>query len=886
MMRKLLLRFRYWFRHRRSSQDLAEEIEFHRFLKQRDLEHSGLSTDDAEAASRRAMGNTLHALESSRRVWIWLWLEQAGQDLQYAVRSLLRAPNFALTAGLTIALGVGANAAVFSLIDAVLLKLLPVENPKELVFVEPAGNPRPSPTPPYPCLARLSSEAGSFSGLAVFATDEMRIEIDGNPEPAMGQVASGNYFAILGVKPALGRLMDTNDESLSPPIAVISDRYWRRRFGGMPSVIGKTISIRNQTFTIAGVTPPEFWGLEPGRPVDVTIPIISRSLTASGAWWFDAIARLKPDVSGSQAQVQSSGAFQSCMLGIRDAGTVREPFQGLELKPAAHGMDVLRRRFSKPLYVLMGLVGLVLLMAITNIANLLLARGIGRRREFAIRLATGAGRARLVRQLLTENLLLFAFGSVTGVLLAGWGVGAIEALFAEGRRPITVEATFNWHVLAFSIMVTLAAGLVSGLLPAWQAFRTDPEQAIKEGQARTSESRDSTTLTRTVVAFQVALSLVLLVGTVTFVRTLTNLYNVDPGFQNKHVLTMSIELPEGYVQAGKSVESWSQVLESVRKIPGVGIAGLSTFTPLSGRDPGATPMRFSGEPADVSDGSVRVNQVSEGYFETLGTQLLRGRLLTDRDAAGSPRVALINESAARKYFGERDPIGRFLEFDKTGIAGTAYQIVGVVNDTKHRNLREPFPAFVFVPTRQPLNAERRVTLVVTSTVPSGYMDLVEPIRRRLASVDPGLLISEVITIQDQLDSTLLTERLLSRLSSAFGVLALTLAAIGLYGVLSYRIGRQRRSIGIQMALGASPSSVAFSVLRQSGLIVTVGLVIGLPFAVLAVRTADSLLWGLNSSDPMIYLVALALLSLVGFVSAYVPARRASAIEPAEALRQD
>jgi len=888
-MRKLLRRLYYWIRQHQSSQDLAEEMEFHRILKQRDLEQSGLSPDDAAFTSRRAMGNTLLAMENARLVWISLWFEQAIQDLSYAARSLSRTPGFALAVGLTIALGVGANTAVFSLVDAVLIQLLPVEDPRELVFLEPTANSGPTSAPPYPCLAQIPSETGSFAGLAAFATDELRIEIDSKPEQVMGQIASGNYFELLGVKPASGRLMNAEDENLNPPIAVISDRYWQRRFGRDPAAIGKTISFGDRSFAIAGVTPPEFGGLEPGRPVDVTIPItISRNqLTSSKAWWFDAIARLRTDVSENQAQAEANAVFQSCMSGFRGtAGPKSDISHQLELRPAAHGMDALRRRFSNPLYVLMGIVGLVLLMATANIANLLLARGIARRREFAIRMATGAGRVRLVRQLLTETLLLFAFGAVPGVLFAGWGVGVIEALFAQGRRPITLDANFNWRILAFSIAVTLVAGLVSGLFPAWRAFRTDPEQALKEGHARTSESRGSATLMRTLVTFQVALSFVLLVGAVTFVRTLANLYNVDPGFQNEEVLTMSIELPQGYVETGKSLESWGRVLEAVRGIPEVRVAGLSTFTPLSGRDPGGTPVRVRGyEPAGGGDFSVRVNQVSEGYFETLGTQLIRGRLLTDHDSAGSLKVALINESAA-KYFVKRDPIGQFLEFDKRGTEDSVYQVVGVVANTKHRNLREPSPPFVFVPTRQPINAERRVTLVVASTMPKGHITLVEPIRRRLASADSRLFISDVIDIRDQLDSTLLAERLLSGLSSAFGVLALFLAAIGLYGVLSYRIRQQRRSIGIRMALGASPSSVAFSVLRQGGSVIGVGLLCGLPFAFLAARTADSMLWGVKSNDPMIYVLGMALLCLIGFASAYLQARRASGIEPGETLRHN
>jgi len=873
---------------RRADSDFQAEIEAHIHLEADRLIAEGMSPADAQAAARRALGNVAIVRERFYESRRWLWLEQLSQDLRYGMRSLLKAPAFTAAAALTIALGVGANTAVFSLFDAVLLQSLPVQDPKGLVFLETAGSAGTSGPPPYPCFARLRAETGSFAGMAAFASDESRIEIDDKPEQVMGQVASGNYFELLGVRPALGRLMVENDESLSPPIVVISDRYWRRRFGGDPAVIGRTISIRDQAFTIVGVTPPEFMGLQPGTPIDITLPITTagKLLADPGAWWLHGIiARLKPEVSADRAQAESNVVFQSFMSDSRHpADLIKKHFHHLAVGPAAQGMDVLRRRFSKPLHALMGIVGLVLLMATANIANLLLARGISRRREFAVRLATGANRARLVRQLLTETLLLFGLGAIPGVAIAGWGVGVIEALFAQGRRAITLQADLNWRVLAFTILVTLAAGLLSGLFPAWRAFRTDPEQAMKEGQSRTSESRSAAALRHALVALQVALSLVLLVAAVTLVRTLANLRNVSPGFQSEQVLTMSIQLPQAHVDAGKSGAIWSNVLEAVRRIPGVRAAGLASFTPLSGRDRGAMVLIPGYEPAGFEDRSIHVNQVSEGYFETLGIPLVRGRLLTGRDSEGAPKVVLINEAAAQKHFGAKDPLGQQLSFTRKGTPDAVYRIAGVVRDTKHFDLRKPAPPFAFIPIRQPKDAERRITLAAASA--EGQAALLQTIRTTIARIEPELLISDVITLRTQLDTTLLTERLLSGLSSAFGALALVLASIGLYGVLSYRIGQQRQSFGIRMALGASPASVVFSVLGQSGMVVAAGLVCGLPFAFLAARTADSMLWGVKPSDPAIYIGAVALLSAVGLASAYLPARRASAIEPAEALRQD
>ena len=872
---------------RRADSDFHDEIESHVAFEADRLINEGMSPEEAKLAARRAFGNVALAQERFYESRRWLWFQQSIQDLRYGLRSLHKAPAFTAVVALTIALGVGANTAVFSLIEAVLLRSLPVENPKELVFLETAGIEGASGPPPYPCFSRLRAETNSFAGMAAFSSDELLIEIDGKPEQVMGQVASGNYFKVLGVKPLRGRLLQIEDEKLNAPIVVISERYWHRRFGGNPAAIGKSITFRKRTFTIAGVTPAKFSGLAPGLQVDITFPIsIERELMAdSGAFWLQGIvARLKPGVASVKAEAESDVVFRSFMSGSRlPADFVTGHFGHLEIRPAAHGTDVLRLRFSKPLYALMGIVVLVLLLAVANIANLLLARGIGRASEFAIRLATGAGQARIARQLLTETLLLFSLGAVPGVVFAGWTVRLVETLLREGRRTITLEAGLNWQVLTFSLMVTLLAALLSGLFPAWRAIRTDPEQAIKDGQSRTTESRSAATWTQALIAFQVSLSLVLLVGAATFVRTLANLRGIDPGFRNDAALTMSLQLQEGFTDPSKYAAFWDRALGAVRRVPAVRAAGISTFTPLSGRDRGGLVRVRGYEPPTSEDATIHINQVSEGYFESLGIPLLRGRLFTSRDADGAAKVAVINESATRKYFGDRDPIGETLTFLRKG-GDSSYRIVGVVCDTKHMNLREAAARFAFISIRQPRDAEQRVTFVIASSLPNRQLALLTTIRTALATIRPGFLISEVITIRRQLDNTLLTERLLSGLSSAFGVLAMILASIGLYGVLSYRIGRQRQSIGIRMALGASPSSVALSVLRHSGLVIAIGLLGGLPFACLETRMTNTLLWGVKAGDPRIYIGCAGLLCVIGIAAAYLPARRAAAIEPVIALR--
>lgn len=885
-MRRLRLlgrRFRSLFRRRAVEDELERELSLHLEQLTREQMDSGLSEAEARRAARRAFGSPALAKEQCRDARHVRWLEDLFKDVAYASRWLARSPGFTLTAVASLALGIGANTAIFSLVDTVLLRLLPVERPRQLVFLRAAGPEGSSGVPSYPCFERFRNETSSFAGMAAFAVDELRVEVDGNVEQVFGQVASGSYFDVLGLKPAVGRLMDENDEKLDQPVVVIGYGYWQRRFGGTPEVIGKTLSFNNRTYTIVGVAPAAFWGLDPGRRVDVTWPIRQGRMTADpdARWLHGVIARLRPGISVKQATAEVDTIFQSFLKDLSPSEEARKKHGAhMELSPASRGLDGLRARFSNPLYALTLVAGIVLLIACINLGSLLLARGTARRREFAIRRATGAAAGRLLRQLLTETLLLFLLGAAAGLLIAYVAIQGLTGFFATGRRPILLDVQYDWRLAAFAAGVALIAGLLTGVWPAVRALRTDTQAALKDGEARLAGSQQFAAAGRLLVAGQVALSLVLLVAAVMFLRTIVSLRNVDLGFSGERVLTMSLipELPGEEVVAARE-QFWKRALERVRRLPGVRTASLSELTPLSGRDPGTLTVSGLRQPDDAGRG-IRVNHVSEDYFRTFGIRVLAGRAFTPRDAKRALKVAVLNEAAAKAYFAGRSPIGETLRFGES----SAYQVVGVVRDHKHNSVREEAPRFAFIPLWQPVDNISRITLAVASDQPPS--SVVRAVAHEVRAIHPSTLVSDVIGVAEQINATLLSERLLSTLATVFASLALGLAAIGLYGLLSYSVARRKAELAIRMALGAAPGRIAWSVLREVLLQVAVGMAIGLPVALAGARAAEGLLFRVKPADPSNYLLSAAVLAAVACVAGWLPARRACSIDPAEALRRD
>lgn len=877
----LPLRLRSLFRRSVVEQELDEELSYHverliEFYRAR-----GLSAAAARTAALRDMGGIDRRKEEvrdTRRVSV---IENLVRDVDHGVRVLRRSPGFTLVAVLTVALGVGANTAIFGVLDAVLFKTLPVRDPEQLVFLSGvgAGGERYG-GPPYPWFEEIRERSRSFDGMAVFAVDHVPVSIDGRPEQVLGQVASGSYFELLGVRAAIGRTLTPDDERLTPPVAVLGYRYWQRRFGGRRDVLGSTIEYQGQSVTIVGVTAPGFDGLQTGQPIDITFPVTTVGyglLDNRDTWWSDAVARVQRGVPIERAQREVAAIFASLESEATTPSTDR-PARTMQLEPAGRGLGHLRRQLSALLFVLLGAVGAVLLIGCLNIANLIAVRTSARRHELAVRGAIGAGTGRLVRQSLTETVVLFFIGAVIGLGVA-YGVQRLfSGYLAIGRNPIVLPLSLDLRVLGFTAVLTLLAAVLTGLAPAVRAGRASRFRDLRITGSRAA--RDSP-IGATLVMVQVAISIVILVGGSLFIRTLVNLRSIDPGFRSEGVLTLSVLPPESAYPPERRGYVWREVLRRVNDVPGVESASLSVLTPLSGRDRARRLWIPGFQPRSASDRRAHYNYVSPDFFETMGMRVALGRGFTPADDEGAPRVAVMNAAAARFYFGTRSPIGSTIAFDEAAGPDASYAIVGVVADARHLSLREEAPRFVYLPLAQGLDSPSRLTLAVRASSPLASM--VDLVRHEVHAAGEDILVSDIETLEQQLDRALLRERLLSLLSGAFAVLGLLLAALGLYGLTAYAVMSRAPEIGIRIALGASPAAVQWLMLRRSLTTVATGVVMGVPLSLLAAATIARFLYEVSPTDPLVVVGCIILLLTVAALASYVPARRASRIDPARTL---
>ncbi len=828
------------------------------------------------------------------------------QDIRYGLRTLAKAPLFTAIAVLSLALGIGANTAIFSLLDQVLLRLLPVKNPEQLVLFRSRGfhhgSNRGDNALSYPIYRDFRDRNQVFSGVMCRRSAALSLSFGGQTERISGELVSGNYFDVLGVKAAIGRTI-TPDDDRTPgghPVVVLSHSFWKTRFAGDQSILGKTIHLNSLAMTVIGVSQEGFSGVDISDSTQVRVPIAMKKAMTPG-WddlenrrsrWVQAFGRLKPGVTLETAKASLQPLYRGIIeTEVREAAFnnatpyTREQFlrSTIDLLPGSQGRPQARERMTAPLLVLMSVVALVLLISCANVANLLLARATARQKEFAVRLAIGAGRGRLVGQLLVESTLLSLLGGAAGLALAIWLDRALIGFLPNGGASVNLSATPDFRVLGFSLAVSIATGVLFGLAPALQSTRLDLASILKDQASGVLGGGPQARLKKALVVAQVALSLLLLVGAGLFLGSLRNLRNVDPGFKTENLISFTVDPRLNGYAVPQVRQTYQQLSERLNRIPGVKSAAFASVRLLDGDewDSTITVEGYASKPGE--DMNPHFNSVTAAYFATMGIPLVAGRDFSTRDAPDSPRVAIVNEKLARHYFGNRGPVG--LHIGQGGGLGTKLdiEIVGVVKDTKYEGVREEIPRQVFVCSFQSLNPGE-MTVYVRTALESTRM--FNAVRAEVKSIDPNLPIFEMRTLDDQLDQSLLTERLVAALSTVFGFLATLLAVIGLYGVMTYTVTRRSREIGIRMALGAEAPNVVWLVMREVVKLVGAGIAIGLPAAWGLARLVRAQLYGVEPTDPVTIAAAAILLAAVAALAGYIPARRATRLDPVRVLRYE
>ena len=862
---------------RRRSRELEEEIQAHLAMATRDRIERGEDPRSAAEAARREFGNCTLVKETTRGMWGWNRLERIGQDLRYAMRGMRRSPGFTAVAVLSLALGIGANTAIFSLIDALMLRWLPVRDPQELLQLTMQG---PGESLSYPIVRLLADQKEIFSGVAGFSGWPFHVSRAGTVTKVPGAMVSGGYFETLGLHAVMGRLLAPDDDQPGAPlVAAISHGYWKRQFGGDPGAIGQTLHINGVPVTVIGITPPGFTGTNVGLISDITmaaasVPRVSpeaAALLEPGNFWLRVLVRPQRGISMEQVKARLAAMWARGSAPVIPphwtAGRKELASAEFQVSPGGTGWTFLRDMFRKPLLVLMGMVSVVLVIACANVATLLLARAAARRKEISVRLAIGAGRGRIAGQLLTESILLSVAGAGCGLLLAWLGSSSLVRIMSNVRMQIVFDLAPNPHILAFTSAVAIATGLLFGLAPALQSTTAGTSPLLKEDARSGSRTR----LLSVLVTAQVALSLLLLVGAGLFVRTLQNLESADPGFQRRGVLLVELE--------GRRTPLPGELLEAVRRVPGVVLASVATHTPFNGST-WSEPAVPRGQPLPERDNAHFIG-AGPGFFEALQMPLLAGRGFTDRDGKGSAAVAIVNEAFASRYYPGQNPVGQHLSATVRG-QRTDLEIVGLVRNANLRGLRKVPPPAVYVSYFQ-LTGNLPTTLAIRAAGPPGRV--AEEIRRVLQPKMPGIPV-EVRALAAQVEATMVQERMMATLAGGFGIVALVLACIGLYGLLNYSVTRRTREIGIRMALGARRRGVVGMEVKRAARLVMFGIALGLPAAWMASRWVKTMLFGLTPADPVTIGGAVILLAGAALAAAYLPARRASRVDPMIALRHE
>ena len=899
-MRVLLDRLRALWNRQRVDDEIDEELRFHLEMAAQANVRRGMAIDAARTDAERRFGHLTSIKERAYDVRGGGWAETFRQDLRFGARTLRKSPAFPVAAVLSLGLGIGANTAVFSIINAVLLSSLPVRNPSELVQLA-AGGTRDAPMfdMSYPMFSAVRERTHVLSGVFAFADlDEATVTVNGVGTLARAQFVSGDYFTVLGVGASDGRTLTSDDDRAgSPPVAVVSDGYARRRFGVGGNVVGKSISINGVVFTVVGVTSPEFTGVRVGSAPDVYAPFSSweavsgwkGSLTNPGGFCLEVIGRLRPGVSVRTARADVNAAFRSAVAEVfpghasTDYERLLRQFNLAVIPAAAGGTSAVRDRFGSPLRVLMAAVAMLLVVTCANIAGLLVSRGVARSQEMTIRVALGAARARIVQQLMAESALLATLGAALGVAFAVAGCSLLRAMIDTSRAPLSMNLVPDARVFAFTATVCVLAVVLFGMLPAWRTSRAAIRAGRSLGRSSTRYTSARSISGRLLVVAQVALSLPLVASAGLFSATLRNLRDVDTGFDRDHLVSFVLNPRQAGFDTARTRQLYGDVTARLEALPGVRAVATSTKPPLAR---GFHQLIALGGPSpNVADQpSAGVAAVSSGYFRVTGSAIVRGRGFSEADDAAAQKVVVINEGAAKAWFPDRDPVGERLGFGRPDRSRDR-EIVGVVRDGKYDDLRETTPISVYTPRRQ--NDTTRIALLVRAT--GDPARLIPDIRRVVASVAPTIPIEDLNTMETIVNEAVVRERLLTTVSSFFAMLAVLLSCVGLCGLIAFSVARRTREIGVRMAVGATRQTILRMMLRESASLLVVGVVVGVAATSIAVnvmRALESQLYGVQPTDPFMLMATSAGLFAAGVVASLVPALRAAKVDPAVALRTE
>lgn len=891
-----------WFRLRRLDSDLDRELRYHLDRRISDLRAAGLPEQEARRQATLEVGGVTQVREEVRDVWLTRWLRDFVYDLRFAARSFVRSPSFTATAVLSLAIGIGATTAIYSLVDQIVLHALPVQEPERLVLIDWKGDPVATGfgsynLMSYPLCRDLQLQTQFFDGVFCRALMPVNLSTGGENKLALAEIVSGSYFSVLGIRPALGRLLTDEDDQVpgASPVVVLSYDFWKAQLASAPDVIGRKVFINRYPMTVVGVAASGFHGIDVGDVPALWIPATMSAQAVPGfdrmlnrrERWMQILGRLRTGVTLTQA----NAGLQPWFKAMLEDDSRRAEFPNitaerrqrffastLELTPAPQGHSTLRRRLSQPLWVLFAATGVLLVLACLNVAGLFLARGSAREREITTRLALGASRGRIGRQLLADSVLLALAGGSLGVLLAPLAMEALLAFLPRDIAAVAIQPSVNTRLLLFAFLISMATGLLAGFAPAVQAGRGSLALSLRD---RSGSLSGRPTLRRTIVTAQIAFTLILVVGAALFVRTLTGLLAKGPGFETSSLISVGINpMRNGYTPAD-SIRLIRRIYDEIRTSPMTQRSAVANIQLLSGGTWGNV-MTIQADQR-ITTGDIHLNAITPGFFTTLGTRIVMGRDFEERDsrpvAEGGLRVAIVNEAFVKRYFGGRSPLGARICIGSGPDAKPNLEIVGVAANINYRGVREQWEQAYF-PFESGGGFGGNYYIRVQGTPDAAF----QSIRKILHDADPTLPIAYFRTLDEQVNRSLTTERMLAAISTSFGTLALLLSLVGLYGVMSFVVTQRTREIGIRLALGATRWTTVWMVLRDALAMIAAGVAVALPCVWALGRLVESQLYDLKPTDPATILAATLILCSAALAAAWIPARRASAVNPTDALR--